>query len=112
MKYVRQTGRPIHIRSQVHFYDYTYTNIKSKFAQHLLENSHTIGPIENIMEVLYMTNKGRLMDTMERVYMHKETCINNQINDKNTIKPDIIFETIVRDDTSRAHTSSQPHTHH
>jgi hypothetical protein len=37
------------------------------------------------------------MDTMERFHIYKETHANNQINDKNTTKPNIIFETIVRD---------------
>jgi hypothetical protein len=58
------------------------------------------------MEVLLTANKGKLMDTMERFYIYKETRLNNQINDKNTVKPNIIFETVFREDASRAHTSS------
>jgi hypothetical protein len=42
---------------------------------------------------------------MERFYIYNETC-KNQINDKNTDKPNIIFETIVQEDTSRAHTTA------
>ena len=53
------------------------------------------------MKVLYSTNKGKLMDTMARFY--KETCDNNQINDKNMVKPNIIFDTIVHGEASRAH---------
>jgi hypothetical protein len=53
------------------------------------------------MQVLYKTNEGKLMVTMERYYIYKETCLNNQINDKNTAKPNIIFETLVHN-TSRA----------
>jgi hypothetical protein len=45
------------------------------------------------------------MDTIERFHIYKETCKNNQINDKNTVKPNIIFETIVRKNTKRAHTT-------
>jgi hypothetical protein len=96
MKYVGQTGRPFRARFQEHFCDYGYPNNKSKFARHLLENSTSIGPIENIcptrkysidpieniMDVLYTANKGRLMDTMERLYIYKEIRLNNQINDK------------------------------
>jgi len=48
MKYVGQTDRPFHVRFQEHFRDYKYANNKSKFAQHLLDNRHSIGPIENI----------------------------------------------------------------
>jgi hypothetical protein len=54
------------------------------------------------MQVLYKTNKGKLMDTMERYYVYKETCLNNQINDKNTAKPNINFKTLIRNNTNRA----------
>jgi len=58
------------------------------------------------MEVSFTMNKGKLLDTMKRFYIFKGTRINNQINDKNTVRPNIIFEKIVWEDTSRAHTSS------
>jgi hypothetical protein len=82
MEYVGQTGWSFRVRFQEHLRNYKYANNKSKFAQHLLENSHSIGPIGNIMEVLFKTNKGRLMDTMDRCYIYKETRTNNKINDK------------------------------
>ena len=104
-KYIGQTKISFRVRFSEHFRDYKYANNKSKFAQHLLENSHSIVPIENVMEVIYSTNKGKLMDILERFYIYKETSIKNQINYKNTAKPTIIFETIVREDTSRAHTT-------
>ena len=54
------------------------------------------------MKVLYKTNKGKLMETMERYYIYKETYMNNQINDKNTAKHNILFETLIHNNTSRA----------
>jgi len=39
------------------------------------------------MEVLFTTNKGMLMDTIERFYIFKEMRINNQINDKTLSDP-------------------------
>jgi hypothetical protein len=54
------------------------------------------------MKVLYKTNKGKLTDTMERYYIYKETYMNNQINDKNTAKPNINFETLIQNNTTRA----------
>jgi hypothetical protein len=72
-KYIRQTGISFRVWFSERFQDYKYNNNKSKFAQHLLGSGHLIGPIENIMEVLYTMNKGKLMDTIERVYIHKET---------------------------------------
>jgi hypothetical protein len=78
---------------QEHFRDYKYGNGKSRFAAHLLENKHSIGPIDNIMETLHTTGKGRMMDTLERFYIFRETKINNQINDRLSIKPNIILLT-------------------
>ena len=103
-KYIGQTDRSFQIRFSEHFQDYKYSNNKSKFSQHLLDNRHSIGPIEDIMKVLYKTNKGKLMDTMERYYIYKETYMNNQINDKNTAKPNIIFESLIHNNTSRVRT--------
>jgi len=106
MKYIGQTGRSFRIRFAEHFRDYKYNSNKSKFAQHLLDNKHSIGPIDDIMEILYRTNKGKLMDTMEKYHIYKETQLNNQINDKNTIKPNIIFDTIVQTNTNRVRTKN------
>jgi hypothetical protein len=33
-----------------------FRNNYSKFAQHLLYNGHAVGPIENIMDILYIMN--------------------------------------------------------
>jgi hypothetical protein len=41
---------------------------------------------------------------MEKFYVYKETRINNQTNDKCTVKkPNVVFETLIREDTDRAH---------
>jgi hypothetical protein len=77
----------------------------SKFARHLLDNEHSIGPIENITDTVHSNSKGRMLDTMEKFY--KETKINNQINDKWTVRPNIIFKTLVQKGTNRVHTTPQ-----
>jgi hypothetical protein len=85
MNHVGQTGRSTHIRYTDHLRDYKHNTNKSKFAQHLTEQKHSFGPIENTMSILYKTDKGKMMDTMERFYIYQETKNNNQINDKNTV---------------------------
>jgi hypothetical protein len=42
-----------------------------------------------------------MMDTLERFYIFRKTKLNNHINDKLIIKPNIIFETIFRKDPHR-----------
>jgi hypothetical protein len=100
MKYVGQIGRPFHVRFQEDFRDYKCANNKSKFAQHLSEQNHSIGPIENVMEILFTTSKGKPMNTIERFYIYKETYANNQINDKNKNK------NFIRNNTSRRYRQS------
>jgi hypothetical protein len=102
MKYIGQTGRYFKTPFSEHFRNYKHNIQISKFAQHLLNSGHSIGPLEDIMGIIYTTNKGRLMDTIERFYIHKETHRNNQINDKNTINPNFIFDMLIHKDTNRA----------
>jgi hypothetical protein len=101
MNYVGQTGRSFRLKYNEHLRDYRYNTNKSRFAQHVAENKHSFGPIDDIMTALHKTHKGRMMDTMERYHIFKETKSKNQMNDKNTIKPNIIFETIVQEQSNR-----------
>jgi hypothetical protein len=41
------------------------------------------------------------MDTLEKYYIFRETKIENQINDKGAVRPNVIFETIVQKDPHR-----------
>jgi hypothetical protein len=99
-KYIGETGRPFKVRFQEHFRDFKYRN-KSSFAQHLIDNGHTIGPMEDIMKSIHVTTKGYMTDTIEKYYIFRETKINNQINDRFTVQPNTIFETIVKYDPYR-----------
>jgi hypothetical protein len=95
MRYVGQTGRPFRVRFKERFQDFKHGHMKSKFAQHLIENGHSFGPIHNVMEIIYTTRKGKQMNTMENFYIFKETRNNNQINDRNMVKPNPIFDVVV-----------------
>jgi hypothetical protein len=101
MKYMGQTGRSFSTRFPEHLRDFKHRNGKSRFAQHLLENGHAIGPMEDIMDTTHFTSKGRPMNTLEKFYIFCKTKLNNQINDKSTVKHNIIFETIVQQDPYR-----------
>ena len=50
-------------------------NIYSKLDTHL-------GTIDEIMKVLHIVKKGKMMDTLEKFVIYKETKLWNQINDK------------------------------
>jgi hypothetical protein len=96
-----QTGRLFCTRFQEQLRDFKYADGKSTFPQHLLENRHAIGPMEEIMDTIHFTSKGRLMNTLEKSYIFREPKLNNRINDKLTVKPNIIFDTIVQHDPHR-----------
>jgi hypothetical protein len=100
-KYMGQIDRPFYTRCQDHFHNYKDGNGISKFAQHRLENKHSIGTMEDIMEILHVTKKGEIMNTLEKFHICNEIKLDNQINDKCTIKSNVIFDTIRN--TSRGH---------
>jgi hypothetical protein len=62
--------------------------------------------MKDIMDIIHITKKGKMMDALEKLYIFRETKLNNQINDKLTVKPNVIFETIIRHDHCRGHPKS------
>jgi len=51
--------------------------------------------MENIMEILHITRKRKIMNTLERCHIYNETKLDNQIYDKCIVKPNIIFDMII-----------------
>jgi hypothetical protein len=105
MKYIGQTRRPFHVRFNEHLRDYKYAN-KSKFSKHLLDNKLSISSMENIMDILHTTSKGKMLNTMEKFDIYRETKNNNQMNDGHTVAPNIIFDTIILKDNDRVITAT------
>jgi len=101
MKYTGQTGRSFKTRFREHQCVFKHGNGNSSFAQHVLDNRHDFGTMENIMNPLHIMEKGRLMDTIEKYYIFRETMLCNQINDKITEKPNAIFENVIHEDSHR-----------
>jgi len=88
-------GRPFKVRFQEHVSDFKYNNNRWKFTQHLIDNKHAIDKMEDIMEVVHITKKGKMMDTLEGFHIYKETKACNQINNRLTVRENAIFETII-----------------
>jgi hypothetical protein len=55
----------------------------------------------NVMDIIHITGKGIMMNTTEKYYIYRETKIDNQINDKLTVQPNAIFETLVQQQTQK-----------
>jgi hypothetical protein len=50
--------------------DYNQNYRKSQFAKHLLELNHPQGTPEQTMTILYTNKKGRMLNTIEKYYLH------------------------------------------
>ena len=68
-----------------------------------MDSKRAIGLMESITDILHITNKGKMLNTMDKFYIYKETKIDNQLNDKCTVKPNKIFDQLILKDTDRAH---------
>ncbi len=53
------------------------------------------------MEVLYTVKKGKMIDTLEKFHMYKETKLDNQINDRNIVTRNILLDTIIQTKTGK-----------
>jgi hypothetical protein len=83
------------VRFKEHVQDFKHENKKSNFTKHLIENKHSLNSMENTMEIIHTTSKGRLLNVIEKFYIYKETKNNSQINDRHTVTPIVIFDTVL-----------------
>lgn len=71
-----------------------YSN-SSRFALHLLDNGYPFGKVEN-MQILHLNTKGFPKDMIEKFHIYKETISDGQLNDKDTVTPNKIFKTLIK----------------
>jgi hypothetical protein len=94
--YVGQTGRRFYTRYNEHKSAFYHNRRTSNFAQHLHDNSHPFGPINDIMQVLHHQRKGAHLNTIERFNIHIEHTAGNHLNDEHTIFPNKVFDTLLK----------------
>jgi hypothetical protein len=94
--YVGQTGRSFATRFLEQKNAFKTANKSSSFAKHLMEHTHSFGPIHNTMQVLQLQNKGAHLNTIERFYIYAEYTNNNHLNDDSTIFPNKVFDTLLK----------------
>jgi len=68
----------------------------SNYAKHILEQLHTFGSIDQIMEVLQYREKGTHVTTVERFFIYVEFSKNNHLNDEQSIYPNKIFDALLK----------------
>jgi hypothetical protein len=99
--YVWQTGGAFPVRLREHFWNYKFANNKSKFAEHLLDHSYSCGPMNTTMDILNLTSKVTMMNTLKMFHIYSETKRDNQINDRHTVKSNAIFNFIIRSNSDQ-----------
>ena len=94
--YVGQTRRSFATRFQEHKNAFRTANQSSNFAKHLIEHTHSFGPIHKTTQILQLQDKGAHLNTTEQFYIYAEYTKNNHLNDNSTIFPNNIFDTLLK----------------
>ena len=68
----------------------------SNYAKHILEQSHTSGPIHQTMQILQYPDKGTHSNTVERFLIYVEYSKNTHLNDEHSVSPNRIFEALLK----------------
>ena len=70
---------------------------KSSYAQHLMDESHSSGKIENNLEIVQISNKGFILDTLEEYHIYRAIKQNSNLvlNDKLNYSSHLIFNKII-----------------
>jgi hypothetical protein len=96
MAYVGQTGRNFLARYNEHKLAFRNNSHTSKFAQNLLEHTHSFNTTDNTMQILHYREKSAHLNTVERYYIHVELASSNHLNDSQNIFPNPMFDAILK----------------
>jgi hypothetical protein len=70
--YRGQTGRSFYEMFKEHKYTLKTNSHMSNYAKHILEHSHSFGPIQDTLQILQYQGKGIHLKTIERFHIHAE----------------------------------------
>jgi type II secretory pathway predicted ATPase ExeA len=93
--YVGQTGGVFKTRYKEHINDIRQNVEKSRYAIHMLKENHEYGPIEKVMNVLKVENKGKQLDVNERFYIYKATQQKYVMNEQHADVNNVLFYLII-----------------
>jgi hypothetical protein len=72
----------------------THDTNKSSYAKHLLDNRHTLRPMEDCMTILHTTVNGPMLNHLKTFYIN-----NHKLNNKNIVMPNDIFEAVLHNNS-------------
>jgi hypothetical protein len=94
--YVGQTDRDFASRYSEYKRAFCHNYHTSKFAEHLNDQLHSFGPIQEVMHILQFHKKGPHLNNIEQFHIHKEAASHIHLNDEHTITPNRIFDTVLK----------------
>jgi len=94
--YVGQTGRQFSTHYKEHKTAWCKNSNTSNFAKHLIEEAHSFGPMNKIMEIIHCHKKGAHLNTIEKFHIHTEFAKKNHLNDPQTVLSNAIFDTLIK----------------
>lgn len=93
--YIGQTGRTLRDRYKEHIRSFINNKNDSNYANHLLKTGHEPGTINDTMTLLHRGQKGRLLNTLERMEIYKNNALNGRLINEQVHSPsDITFKTL------------------
>jgi hypothetical protein len=84
--YIKQTGRSLKTRYKEHLRSIKNNKDDSAFAEHVLNTGHLYEPMEQLIEMIEGTRKGRTMNIKENFYIYQFNHDNNLIQEQKHTK--------------------------
>jgi hypothetical protein len=78
------------------------------YATHILNTGHSNGPTEDAMDIIKLTNKGPIMDTVEKYHIYVANDNRTELNDTHIHNRNPIFDTLCKFQQHTNHTHPQP----
>jgi hypothetical protein len=89
--YIRQTSRDLHTRYKEHFRYIKNNDPKSAYAQHILDNQHEFGQVQNTMKLIHACNRRNEILHWENLYIQKYSSEGRLIQEKTPHEHNILF---------------------
>jgi hypothetical protein len=80
-QYTGQAGRPFKTRFKQHIRAIKHNSDTSTYAQHILNNGHTYGNINDTMDIIKITQKNRHMNILENFHIYCAYRDNTHMNE-------------------------------
>jgi hypothetical protein len=93
--YTGQTGGQFQIRFKENALAYKNNSSNSAYAQHLIYHGHSLGHMEDIMDIIFTTHKGKHLVTIEKYQIYQKTKKGIHINYRSTITKNTTFDVIM-----------------